>query len=147
MHTNQLPGIDIKCAGATAAGATVVNHDVTNLGGMNSLLACVKFGAVAITTNTPPQVLIQQADVSDYSDAETVTALTQTIVAGMANKQLLLELARPTKKYLRVSVVRTGASNAIAIVDVVTIADYGRKLPLEDQADDYERLTASAPAS
>lgn len=146
MHSNKLPGIDVKFKGNTAAGATVIDLDYTIPdGGCHSIVAAVLFGAIDIQTNTPPQIILYQADVSDYSDKEAVTDLTQTIVAGMANKQVLLELIKPTKKYIRLSVIRTGASNAIVITEQMIMAFHGRVTPLALGTVDYVRDYAVAP--
>lgn len=147
MHNNIMPSLDLTLKGATAGGATVINHDVTLLDHAVSVFLFVKFGAIDIQVNTPPQILVQHADASDYSDVETIADLTQTIVAGMANKQVLLELVRPTKKYIRLSVVRTGAANSIEIAEQGAIPIYAGKAPLAAQTADYVRDTALCPSS
>jgi len=145
MHSNLLPVADIKIGGASAAGSTAVNLDYTIPDGAYSILFAVLFGATVTVAGGTPAIRVFQASQSDYSDAVELTSAKQLIVAGMASKQCLLEVVKPTKPYIRFQIDRTGnAGNSIIITEQMLIARLFRHQPEALHSADYSRSTVLA---
>lgn len=146
MHQQKIYTEEHTFIAAATAAATTLDNDVTLNDGPSQVDCAVNFGAT-VTADANSLLKVYQADVSDYSDKEEVTALTTTIIAGMASKHVTLSLVRPTKKYIRFSIIRGGGSDSIIIAGGFVRASYGHKLPVDKLTAHHTRTVAVAPAS
>lgn len=96
---------------AVAAGTTTQNGTALDMTGFDSVMFVAAFGALTATQVT--YLKAQQGALADGSDA---ADLAGTKVGPLAdadsNKLLILEVVRPTAKYVRPSIVR-GTANAV----------------------------------
>jgi hypothetical protein len=146
MHQNLAHVVKVKDVPAVAAGLTVVDIDYDNVDGAFSVLWVEEFAATVTVAAGTPSLQVFHADVSDYSDEEEITDLTNLIVAGMASKKVYIELVRPTKRYIRFRQNRAGAGNSIQIAGGAIIAQHKNKSPIVDSTI-YSTDIATAPSS
>lgn len=106
---------------ATAAGTTDVNCTGVDCDGFDSIVFTAKFGALTATQVTTLKA--QQSDDNGSSDGWSDIAGSQTaaLADGDSNDIALLEVSKPTKRYVR-CVVERGTENAV--IESVTAALY-----------------------
>ena len=131
MHTQLLPQTRVsRSLNAVAAGTTDQNGagvDMQADGGYDGVTFIAAFGTLTATQVT--QIKAQQSD--DDGSTDDYTDLAGTLVGPLAdgdsNKLLVLEIFRPTKRWVR-CVVDRGTANAV-IDGVVTFEwkDKGRQ--------------------
>lgn len=118
-----------RVSNAVVAGVTTISSAIVDTVGFDSTRFEVLMGAINATANVV--VTVQQGDVSDLSDAQNLVgsvALTDTD----DNKVAIVEVLRPTRRYLRVQVTR---NNANSVIDGILALQYGaRILPTTDDA-------------
>jgi hypothetical protein len=104
--------VDIRRAiNAVAAGTSSQNGNTIDTLGYDSVCFIVAFGALTATQVT--SIKVQQGDQSDASDMADISgAATGNMADADGNKLLCVEVYRPSKRYVRVVVVR-GTANAV----------------------------------
>jgi len=93
-----------------AAGTTDIEGVVLDMANADGVLMIVMMGAITATAVT--SIKAQQGDESDLSDAADLEGSGQTIADDDDNKVFVIDLAKPTKRYVRVYVDR-GTANAV----------------------------------
>ena len=99
---------------AAAAAQTLLTSDVVDMAGFDSLTFIAFLGDVLDTAVLTLQA--QQGDQSDGSDATNLAGVLATFTADATsadNNMLALEVARPTKRFLRVTLTRATANAAV----------------------------------
>ena len=100
---------------AAVAGQTLLTSDVIDMAGFDGVSFVALLGDVSDTCVLTLQA--QQGDQSDGSDATNLSGVAATFTAGATDaddNMLALEVFRPTKRYVRVTLARTTAN---AVVD------------------------------
>lgn len=95
--------LDYASASADRNGATL------DMAGFDGVAAIVKFGTIAAGAVT--SVKMQYGDESDLSDAVDVTGLSISVAADDDDQVFILDLFRPTKRYVRLVVDKDAANN------------------------------------
>jgi hypothetical protein len=116
----------VRLGGAGAAsGTTEVSGAVFDTTGYDSVIIIARIG----TANAGNFVKAQFGDASDGSD---MADLAGTKVVAAANGQLaVLEVVKPTKRYLRGNVIRAGAATVTG--DIIYIGVNGTPAPVINQ--------------
>jgi hypothetical protein len=127
MDHTLLKLVDVRRAiNAVAAGTSSQNGNTIDTLGYDSVAFVVAFGALTATQVT--SIKLQSGDASDASDMADVSGATSGALAdGDGTKLLALELYRPSKRYVRVVVVR-GTANAV-IDGGIALLYRGAQLP------------------
>jgi len=109
---NILNAIDVRRVNnAAAAGTTAINTTVVDMLGFETVAFVALFGTLTATQVTGLKV--QQGSASDGSDMADLAGTASTAMAdGDSNKALLVEVYRPTKRYVRLVITR-GTANAV----------------------------------
>ncbi len=95
---------------ATAAGTSDVNGSAIDMKGYDSVTFIVGFGTITATAVT--SIKIQQGAVSNLSDAADLAGTGISVADDDDNQIVAVEVVRPQKRYLRVTVDR-GTANAV----------------------------------
>lgn len=129
---------------AVAAGTTSQTSSVIDMQGFDGCRFTALFGALTATQVT--SLKVQQSDNSDGSSAEDLTgASTAALADGDGNKCLIVDVLRPTKRYLKAVVVR-GTANAV--IDGVIAEQYtARTLPTTQPTSVKEAVKVVNPAA
>ena len=96
------------------AGVTVLTSDVIDMQNFDGLVFLAALGDVLATA-----VNVLQAQHSDVGDGSGMTNIVASVVSWTAdatdadNKLMLLEIFRPTKRFLRVTLTRTVANTVL----------------------------------
>ena len=96
------------------AGVTTLTSDVVDMSGFDGLVFLAALGDVLDTGVNVLQA--QQSDVGDGSGMVNIAASVVSFTAGASdadNKLMLLEIARPTKRFLRVTLARSVANTVL----------------------------------
>lgn len=105
---------------AVAAGSTDQTSSVVDMAGFDGCRFIALFGA--LTTNQVTALRIQESDNSNGSPATDVTgAVTSALADADGNKMLIVDVQRPTKRYL-IAVVDRATANAV--IDGVVAEQY-----------------------
>ena len=97
---------------AAVAGVTTLTSDVIDMKGFDGVTFVATLGAVL--TNALNVFQAQHSDVGDGSGMTNVAGSSvATAASAGANKLLVLEIARPTKRFLRVTLTRTIANTVL----------------------------------
>ncbi len=115
----------IRVSNAVAAGAADANSSVVDTAGFEDVTFIVAFGA--ITAGAVTGVKAQQGTAADGSDMADISDAVVAVADDADNKLVVLEVVKPTKRYVRAVVTRK-TQNAV-IDDVTAILSGGRKLP------------------
>lgn len=120
-----------KCLGGVAAGTSDQDGssvDMTDDGGYDAVLFIFCYGALTAT-----QVTFLKAEGSDDNSSwAAITGAACTALADDATLPQGLEVAKPTKRYIR-PVVDRGTANAV-IESVIAIQYRGRNVPADNDA-------------
>lgn len=108
-----------RLSGAIAAGTTDQTVTFDSLG-FRSVMVAIAMGT--ITGGAVTSAKLQHGDKSDGSDAANITGCTVTIPDTASNKLFLLEVQKPTKRYITVYLDR-GTANAAVEGIVALIQD------------------------
>ena len=103
-----------RVANAAAAGVTTITSAVVDMKQFDGVVFLAALGDVLVNAVITFQA--QHGDQSDGSDAVNIagSVVTHTATASDAdNKLLALEIARPTKRFLRVTLARTVANTVL----------------------------------
>jgi hypothetical protein len=112
---------------AGAAGTTDINGTTLDMSGFEGVLVLVRMGTITATAVT--SIKMQQGAESDLSDAADLAGTGVTIAADDDDQIFMIDLYRPTDRYVRV-VVDRGTANA-----VVASAEYIQYGPREKPTD------------
>ena len=96
------------------AGTTTLTSDVVDMQNFDGLVFLAALGDVLDTGVNVLQA--QHSDVGDGSGMNDITASVVSFTAGASdadNKLLVLEIARPTKRFLRVTLARSVANTVL----------------------------------
>lgn len=114
---------------AVAAGATASNGSGVDMQGYNGVIFIAALGTLTATQVT--SLKAQQSDDNgssdDYTDIE--GSKTDAMQDGDSNKMLVVDIYKPTKRYVR-PVVNRGTANAV-IDGVIAIRYNADRIPLE----------------
>ena len=103
---------------AAVAAQTLLTSSVVDMKGFDACSFIASFGDV--TLNSVLTLQAQHGDQSDGSDMANIVGVLATFTAGATDADdnlLVVEVARPTKRFLRVTLARTAAN---AEVDGIT---------------------------
>lgn len=95
---------------ATAVGTTTLNGAVVDTAGFDTCRFIVAFGAI---TDGTPDIKAQQGALADGSDMADLAGSLVTLADTDDNALAVLEITRPRERYLRVVVVRGGATGSV----------------------------------
>lgn len=108
---------------ATAAGTSAVNGAIIDMADFEGVQFVVALGALTATQVT--SLKAQHGDAANLSDAADMAGtLTGPALDADSNKTLVLDVNRPTKRYIRVVVNRATAN---AVIDSGMALQYGPK--------------------
>lgn len=112
---------------AVAAGTSAQNGSAVDMSGFDGVTFILMVGALTATQVT--SLKAQQGNASNMSDAQDLAnTLVGPLADGDSNKCLVLDVYRPTDRYVR-PVVNRGTANAV-IDGVIAIQYRGRKSPV-----------------
>ena len=115
------------------AGTTTLTSDVIDMKGFDAVTFIALLGDVTDTSVLTLQA--QQGDQSDGSDAANLAGVLATFTAGPTDaddNMLAVEVARPTKRYVRVTLARATAN---AVVDgIVAVQSNPAEAPITQDA-------------
>lgn len=125
---NLLRNIKItRVMNAVAAGTSAQNSSVVDMSGWDGVTFIAALGTLTATQVT--SLKGQQGQVSNLSDAADLSGtLVGPLADGDSNKCLVLDIYRPTERYVR-PVVNRATANAV-IDGVIAIQYRGRKTPV-----------------
>lgn len=123
---NFAKGFEVRRAiNAVAAGTTAQNGNAIDMQGFRGCAFVVSFGALTATQVT--SIKVQQSDASGSGFEDLADSQTAALADADGNKELLVEVYEPKKRYLRV-VVNRGTANAV-INGGLAILTRGETLP------------------
>lgn len=118
---------------AVAAGSSnVTDASIIDMLGFDRVAFLVAFGTLTSTAVTG--IKVQQSDASDMSGAEDIATSALAIPDTDSNKDLMTDIIKPTKRYIRVIITR-GTANAV--VNGAWAFQYGAKHPGVTQASTF----------
>lgn len=95
---------------ATAVGTTNINGAVVDTAGFDTCRFIVAHGTI---TDGTPDIKVQQGSQSDGSDMADLAGTLVTVADTDDNDLAVVEVSRPRERYLRVVVVRGGATGSV----------------------------------
>lgn len=110
----------VRVMTAQAVGTATVNGSVIDMQDFEGVEFIAQFGTI---TDGTPSLKAQAGAASDGSDAADLAGTAVTEAATDDNKCAVLDIYRPTQRYLRPVIVRGGATGAV--VDSVLALLYG----------------------
>jgi hypothetical protein len=119
-----------RCLNATAVGTTTVNSSVIDMSDYDGVVFIGQFGTI---TDGTPALKAQGGAASDGSDAADLAGTACTPALTDDNKAVVLDIYRPTQRYIRAAIVRGGATGAV-IDSVVAIRYAARTKPTTNDA-------------
>lgn len=127
-----------RVVNGTAAGTTVVNGTSVDMAGWDGVLFVALIGALTATQVT--RLKAQQSDDNGSADAfaDLASSATPAMADGDSNEVVLLDVFRPSERYVRPVVVR-GTANAV-IDGVFAIQYRGRTLPVTQDSSTVQSL-------
>ena len=130
---------------AAVAAQTLLTSDVIDMKGFDGVSFVALLGDVSDTCVLTLQA--QHGDQSDGSDATNLSGVAATFTAGATDaddNMLALEVFRPTKRYVRVTLARTTAD---AVVDgIVAVQSSPAEAPVTQDASVLATDFALSPA-
>lgn len=128
---------------AGAAAATDIEGATLDMANFEGVLVEVTFGA--ITANAVTGIVMQQSDDSGMAAPETLAAPAFVVADDDDGQVFLLDLFKPTKRYVRVHVDRATQN---AVVAGATYYQYGaRTQPKSSASETVNVATAISPAA
>lgn len=133
MLADGIKGLNIlTVADSAIAGQTVVNSSIVDVGDCEGVIFICKLGTV---TDTAAITLKAQCDDVDAADNMADISGASAAVASASsdsNKLILLDIIRPTERYVRAVVTRATANSAIESIIAIK---YGPKVrPITEDA-------------
>jgi len=110
---------------AGVAGTSAINGSTLDMAGHESVLMMIRMGV--ITGSAVTSIKAQQGDESDLSDAADLLGTSQTIADDDDNETFLIDLVKPSKRYVRI-VVSRATQNAV-VSDGLYMQYDGKKRP------------------
>ena len=131
-------------SGATAVGTTSVNCSEIDMQDFDGVVFVALFGAV---TDGAPGIKAQGGAASSGSDAaDLALSSTADTAAAASGQAVVLDVYRPTQRYIRGVVVRGGSTGAV-VQGVIAIQYGGRTRPNANDATSVAAATlAVSPA-
>lgn len=112
----------IRISNAVAAATTAITSDAVDMQGYDACCFTVAYGAIASTaTNT---VKVQQSSDNDTDAYSDLDGSTVTVADDDDNQLVVVDVIRPTKRYLKVVATRGVAT---AVVDGIFAQQYKAK--------------------
>lgn len=112
----------LRSLNATAVGTTTVNGAVVDMQDFEGVIFIVQFGTI---TDGTPALKAQAGAASDGSDAADLAGTSVAEAITDDNKCAVLDIYRPTQRYLRPAIVRGGSTGAV--IDSVIAIQYGAR--------------------
>lgn len=110
MLWESVKALNVCTATEGAANTTDISTDIVDTAGHDGVAWAVTFGA--ITSGAVTSVKIQQGDAANLSDAADLEGSGVTVADDDDAGLVLVEVARPMKRYLRL-VIDRGTQNAV----------------------------------
>jgi len=110
---------------AGVAGTTDINGTTLDMKNYEGVLMVARMGVITATAVT--SIKAQQGDESDLSDAADLLGTGITIAADDDNEIFVIDLGKPSKRYVRL-VCDRGTANAV--IDATYIQYTGKKAPV-----------------
>ncbi len=124
-----LPGVALLLlSGAVIAGQTAVTSQTVDTQGFDSTTFVANVGTVAAGGTLTMKIFGGEA--SDGSDKAAIDGAIVGVVATGANKKAVIEIHRPTSRYLTVVVTRAVADSTLVSIEALL---YGASNDLFDQ--------------
>jgi hypothetical protein len=128
---------------AGAAGATDIEGTTLDMAGFEGVVVEVTVGAV--TAGAVTGIVMQQSDNSDMSSADTLASPSHTVADDSDGDIYMLDLFKPTKRYVRVHVDRATQN---AVVAGATYYQYGaRTVPVTSASTTVNVSASISPAA
>lgn len=125
---------------AAAAGQTTLTTDKVDMSGFDRLLIAVVLGA-SVTAAATLTLTLKTGDAEGDAGTATACVLTYETGASDANRILLLDIARPNRRWVHATLAR--ASQDVA-VDAILFCLYDEKAAPITQDDDVAKVTRFA---
>ena len=117
---------------AGAAGTTDINGTTLDMANYEGVLMVVRMGA--ITENAVTSIKAQQGAASNLSDAADLEGTSITIADNDDEQIFIIDLCKPTERYVRLVVDRGTANAVVASAEYI---QYGpKKLPIDNNVAD-----------
>ena len=127
---------------AQAAGTADVESDVIDMANFDSVIFGVLHGTI---TDGTPDVKVQQGDESDLSDAADLEGTRVAVADDDDDSITLVEVRRPSKRYVRCVVDRDGATGSV-VDAIIAVQGFPRELPVTQDATVSGAEIHSSPA-
>ena len=111
-------------SGSRAAGTSDINGASVDMHGFLNVTAIVEFGTIAATAVTSVKMQQSSATASGWAD---ISGSSVTVADDDDNQIVMIEVFRPTERYVRV-VVDRGTANA-TIASAIYVQSNARALP------------------
>lgn len=99
---------------AGVAGQTTINSDIIDVSDASGVAFIVQMGA--ITNGGVQSLKLVHGDTANLSDATDVAGSNQTIAVADAEKVFYVDVAKPTKRYVRLVVSRSVQNSAVEAI-------------------------------
>lgn len=119
-----------RSVNATAVGTTGINGAVVDMQDFDGVVFIAQFGTI---TDGTPALKAQGGAASDGSDAADLAGTSCAPALTDDNKAVVLDIYRPTQRYLRPVIVRGGATGAV-LDSVIAIQYAPKKKPTTNDA-------------
>ncbi len=131
-----------RIATPAASAQATVTTDVVDTQGFDSVVLTALLGTIAATGTVVATA--QQGDESNGSDMASLSGATASADASDDNKLLSIELYRPTKRYVRLSIARGTANSAVD--GAIAILRDPQDMPVTRSSDEADYTFLAAPA-
>jgi hypothetical protein len=102
---------------AGAAGTTDIEGTVIDTQGFQGVAFLVRMGA--ITTAAVTSLKAKQGDLADGSDADDIEGSAQAVAVADAGEVFIIDILRPTKRYVRLIADRGTANAVVASAEAI----------------------------
>jgi len=117
---------------AGAAGQTAINGTTLDMSGYEGVLILVRMGA--ITAGGAQSINAAQGAESDLSDAADLEGTKITIADDDDDQIFMIDLYRPTERYVRLEVARATQDSVVASAEYIQYSP--RKAPIDNNVAD-----------
>jgi hypothetical protein len=130
--------------GATAGTGDVLTSTAVDMSDFESVTFAVAVGTITGAGTCAVQVM--QSAAADLGTPDTLTGAVHTLVTADSDKVLLIEVERPTKQYVYVTLTRAGGANTV-VDGVIAIQCGPRVLPVTQPATVHATVFTLSPAA
>lgn len=130
-----------RAKAAVAAGQTPVQSDVIDTQNVESVCFLIILGA--IVAGAVCSVKLQQGDAADLSDAVDLKGTTVNVADTKSNGVLVLEVKRPTKRYIRAVISR--ATQNVTVDGILAVSHGLRSYPPINGATIIDTVAVAGP--